>query len=230
VKIPFKQINNCPRTSTGLICAGLSNEVTKNNYSISPGWGELNANIIFVAINPSKTSSCKNNKIVNLIEKAKYNFNTDWSDKKFFSFHKQILSKLLKKRIQKINLKKEAFFSEIILCPGPYQNLQKNVLKVARRCTKLFLKNFLMRSKAKVVIALGKEPAIVCKEIFDIEDDSLISLNRPVLKFSNFEPKNDKILICTYHPAWLTRYKKDKIRNRIFKQIKALKEDAYVRS
>lgn len=213
------KVIKCPRIEENILNSPCSKIIKGENDWINLlGWGNRNAKIAFVGINPrydSKDTFHKKPVGISILDHAK-TLSSLSHIARHFRYHMTILEMVLKnskypKTITKNNLKDFAFFTEVVLCPTENQNCVNE--HIAKKCFENNVKDFIINSDFKIIIILGIIATKICLSSFGIQstESSMSKYHAKCFEFQN----SDKIILPSYHPNARGKWDKLAIANTI---------------
>jgi len=194
----------------------------KNNWTTLLGWGNPKSDIVFVGINPLLTKAAEawhktdnDDKHIHAIELSK-----SVPEAKHFSYHKRILRELINSKLgletvlpEEGNLKEFAFFTEVNFCPSEKQSDIPMI--VLEKCFNQNTKPFILDSKFKIVITVGKVPSFFAyKGLIDNKTPKLEEYHGKLFEFAS-----GRYLITSYHPNARGNWNRSAVSERIIKLI-----------
>jgi uracil-DNA glycosylase len=193
-----EQVVNCPSIEWEKLNSPC-HDIIRKDWTTLLGWGNPNATIVFVGLNPHLTAGAKSwhqpPPGVDPLDHARQLSETKESSARHFAYHRRILRELAGKGAQvPKSIGEFAFFTEVAFCPSTTQGgLKKEVIS---QCFRKNGKSFILNSPFKVVIALGQKASEVCVRSF-IENEEFEGFSHGRV----YEiPNSDKVLLTSYHP------------------------------
>jgi uracil-DNA glycosylase len=211
----LERVVNCPSVELGKPKSPC-HDIIKKDWAALLGWGNPDAPIVFVGLNPYLTPGAEEwhrpASGESLHAHAQKLSHTKDSGARHFAYHKRILRELKAKGVQVPSLIGEfAFFTEVACCPSTTQGgLNSEIIK---QCFNQNVREFILESQFKVVITLGEIPSAVCARSF-IGDEAF-------KRFSHGHkyqiPNSDKLLLTSFHPNARGRWDRSAITNELHK-------------
>jgi uracil-DNA glycosylase len=194
----LEQVANCPSIEKSKPNSPCHN-IIREDWATLLGWGNPNAPIVFVGLNPNLTTQAESWHHpplgVAMPDHARQLSKTRESGARFFAYHRRILRELAGKGVQVPNSIGEfAFFTEVTFCPSATQGGLKE--DVIFHCFHQNGNLFIMNSPFTVVIALGQRASAVCVRSF-IGNEAFVGLSHGSVYTI---PNSDKVLLTSYHP------------------------------
>jgi hypothetical protein len=186
------------------------------------GWGNPQAKIVFVGINPLLTDKALTwhtpPKGVSPLKHAQILTKIGAANVKHFSYHRRILRELREKDSQLAKelpntdeLSKFAFFTEVAFCPSKKQSdLTKEIMK---RCFRRNAFPFLMEPNFEVIIALGRMPSEICIDTFVSAEKAK---NLKIYHGQSYRSFTGKHLITSYAPNAHGKWDKSAVANLLY--------------
>jgi uracil-DNA glycosylase len=194
----IEQVANCPLSELNKQNSPC-HDIIRKDWATLLGWGNPNAPIVFVGLNPHLTTRAKSwhhpPPGVEMLDHARQLSKTRESGARHFAYHRRILRELAGKGARVPNSIGEfAFFTEVAFCPSATQGGLKE--DVIFHCFRQNGKSFILNSPFTVVIALGQRASAVCVGSF-IENEAFVGLSHGSVYTI---PNSDKVLLTSYHP------------------------------
>lgn len=217
----LKRVVDCP----GMECASNNSPCAHliiREWTNLLGWGNPQAKIVFVGINPLLTDKALTwhtpPKGVSRLEHAQNLTKIGAANVRYFSYHRRILRELREKDSQLArelpntdNLSKFAFFTEVAFCPSEKQSdLTKEIMK---RCFRRNAVPFLMEPNFKVIIALGRMPSEICIDTFVSAEKAK---NLRIYHGQSYRFDTGKHLITSYAPNARGRWDRSAVANLLY--------------
>lgn len=186
------------------------------------GWGNPQAKIVFVGINPLLTDKALTwhtpPKGVSQLKHAQNLTKIGAVNVRHFSYHRRILRELREKDSQLAKelpntdeLSKFAFFTEVAFCPSKKQSdLTKEIMK---RCFRRNAVPFLMEPNFEVIIALGRMPSEICIDTFVSAEKAK---NLRIYHGQSYRFATGKHLITSYAPNARDRWDRSAVANLLY--------------